>query len=89
MSRKEIREIISDAVMCAPFDPDQFREFGAALVAAAGHFCVAALCIIRLAYRILRFVIAPVSIMVITAYYRRKRVARILANRRTRMERMR
>lgn len=88
MSRKEIREIISDAVMCAPFDPDQFREFGAALVAAAaGHLCVAALCIIRLAYRVMRFAIAPISIAVISAYYRRKRAVRILANRRARMER--
>ncbi|WP_454731482.1 MULTISPECIES: hypothetical protein [Cupriavidus] len=87
MSRKEIREIISDAVMCAPFDPDQFREFGAALVAATGHLCVAALCIIRLAYRVMRFAIAPISIAVISSYYRRERAVRILANRRARMER--
>lgn len=86
MSRKEIRDIIADAVMGAPFDPDQFREFGAALVAAIGHLCVAVLCVIRLVYRVLRFAIAPISIMVISAYFRRKRVRRILANRRARME---
>jgi len=89
MSRREVRHIVATAIVRGPVEREQFRELWAAICLmigiVAGPLWIAAL-LLRWIWRVIRLMAMPVSMWILTTYYRRKRVRQIRRNRGAREE---